>query len=87
MAIIMTEDGNVRPLRLTDFAGLAERDKRIRELEALNSTLAQIDRMTPVVKAATDMKEHGCGQCEAQLDRAVTIYEQQMAALAKGEGG
>lgn len=25
MAIIMTEDGNVRPLPLTDFAGLVER--------------------------------------------------------------
>lgn len=50
--------------------------KRIQQLEALNATLAaEVDRQRPVVQAAIDMSEHGCGQCEAQLDAAITTYK------------
>lgn len=50
--------------------------RRIQQLEELNTTLAgEIDRMRPVVEAAIDMQEHGCGQCEAKLDEAVAIYK------------
>lgn len=60
----------------------------VKQLEAANVTLkVEIDRMQPIVTAAIDMKEHGCGQCEAQLDLAVMAYEQSMAQSAKGEGG
>lgn len=53
-----------------------EYEQRIRALERMNATLAaEIDKMRPVVDAAIDMKEHGCGQCEAKLDEAVNAYQ------------
>lgn len=55
---------------------LHDATKRIRQLERLNAALAaEIDRMRPVVEAAIDMQEHGCGQCEAKLDEAVITYK------------
>jgi hypothetical protein len=84
MAIVMTKDGHVRPLRPSDLKEVAERDERIRQLERLAATLAaQVDRMRAVVEAAIDTSEHGCGVCEARLDREVATYTEAMAQLAK----
>jgi hypothetical protein len=59
-------------------------NKHIQQLEKLNATLAaQIDRQAKVVDAAIDMEEHGCGQCQAQLELAVAAYRRAMAQLAK----
>lgn len=93
MAIVMTKDGLVRPLELADLTEVAERDKRIAQLEALNATLAaQIDRQAKVVKAAqcfyscATIKLNGCPACCRMMINAVDAYKQQMAALAKGAG-
>lgn len=58
MGLIMTEDGHVRPLRVSDLKEVAERDERIRQLQQLNATLtAEINRMRPVVDAAIKWNE------------------------------
>lgn len=76
MGLIMTEDGHVRPLRVSDLKEVAERDERIHQLEELNRALAaEVDAQRPVVEAAIDMKEHGCGQCETALEQAVVTYQ------------
>jgi hypothetical protein len=86
MGLIMTDDGHVRPLRVEDLREVAERDQRIRQLEAQCAALAaQVDRQARVVDAAVNMAEHGCGLCEAKLDDAISDYKQQMAQLEQGQ--
>lgn len=69
----------------------AEYVTRIAALERLNATLAmQVDRMRPVVDAATSRVESleqihpdGLTGDEIVLVASVRLYEQQMAQLAK----
>ena len=85
MGLVMTKDGQVRPLRLEDLKEVAERDERIRQLEQLNATLAaQVDRMRPVVDAAQKWSNtYDDGAEDTPLLEAVTEYYGQMAQLAK----
>lgn len=91
MAIVMTKDGQVRPLQLADSKEVAERDERIVALEKLNATLAaQVDRMRPVVDAALVLASSLRGIAdwsveESALEYAARMYQQAMAQLAKGE--
>lgn len=43
--------------------------------QAVRALTAEISNMRPVVSAAINSSEHGCGQCEADLDRAVERYK------------
>jgi hypothetical protein len=85
MAIIMTSDGQVRPLQPADLKDIAERDTRIRQLEQLNATLAaQVDRMRPVVTAAWGWRlSEGAPVRAVVLSEAVDAYQSAMAQLAK----
>ena len=62
-----------------------KRDERIRQLEALNATLAaQIDRTQPVVDAARVVADIGIGGW-VNLHGEVQRYDAQMTELAKGD--
>jgi hypothetical protein len=88
MTIVMTKDGQVRPLGLADLKDVAERDTRIRQLEALNATLAaQVDRQRPVIEAAiayarTLRLASNWREGEAPLEHAVRVYQREMARMA-----
>jgi hypothetical protein len=88
MAIIMTSDGRVGPLEPADLKEVTERDTRIRQLEALNATLAaQVDRMRPVIEAAiayarTLRLASDWRDGEAPLEHAVRVYQREMARMA-----
>jgi hypothetical protein len=84
MGPIMTDDGHVRPLRLEDLKEVAERDRRIQELEQLNAALAaQVDRMDVVMKAAKTWAGSDKGFTRIALRTAVINYVSQMEKLAK----
>ena len=93
MGTILTEDewlvaGNESDESIARCDETYQLRERVGQLERLNATLAaQVDRMEKVVEAAIDMQEHGCGQCESQLNVAVITYKEQMIALGKGGGG
>lgn len=64
--------------------------RRIRELEQLNSLLAeQIDRQRPVIEAARALRDSGSSaRIDAAIERVVTnvmAYDKLMAQLNKGE--
>lgn len=67
--------------------------KRIQQLERLNATLsAQVDRQARVVDAAIEWADTEYGTNDessagAALVAVVNTYQEQMAALAKGEQG
>ena len=83
MTIIMTKDGQVRPLQPSDLKEVAERDTRIRQLEQLNTTLAaQIDRMRPVVDAVRDDNDNDY-KYRARLRRTIVLYDAAMAQLSR----
>jgi len=65
----------------------AELNERIKALYRLNSELAaQVDRMRPVVDAASQWARNDKGLLRIYLRTAVIEYEAQMAALEKGSG-
>lgn len=75
MALVMTKDGQVRPLQPSDLKEVAKRDERIRQLEELNKVLAaEVDRMRPVVEAAVKAVELN-GLMPWSLIDAVTTYQ------------
>lgn len=79
MTLIMTKDGNVRPMQMMDLKEVADRDVRIAQLEALNATLAaQVDQMRPVVDAACNWEYR-----PRELEQAVIVYRTAMAVLTK----
>jgi hypothetical protein len=82
MAIVMTKDGKVRPMEMSDFKEVAECEERICQLEQLNAVLAeQVDRMRPVVEAAQAWLVRDVERF--RLAAAVDAYNTAMAQLAK----
>lgn len=71
MAMVMTKDGQVRPMKLSDLKEITERNRRIEQLEKLNAALqAQIDQMRPVITAV-----HGyCQSDQYGWDNRATLY-------------
>lgn len=86
MAIVMTKDGQVRPLRPGDLREVAERDERIVALEQQCAVLAaQIDRQARVVDAAIEWKNYSLAESDNdELLEAIADYERETAGLAKG---
>lgn len=77
MAIVMTKDNQVRPMELSDLKEVAERDRRIEQLEKLNSQLAaEIDRCRPVITAVVgyrDCDQYGWDKSAARMVLIETI--------------
>ena len=81
--IVMRADGSVSAMKATDLKEVAERDRRIRQLEELNRVLStEVDRMRPVVEAAqvliVSLRRHGPASwsgSEELLERRVGEYE------------
>jgi hypothetical protein len=85
MSIIMDSDGRVRPFQVSDLKEVAERDRRIAQLERLNASLAaQCDRLGKVVDAVLPW-EYTLRLTPAA--DAIREYREHLIALEKGEGG
>jgi len=88
MSIVMDSDGRVRPFRVSDLKEVAERDRRIEQLERLSATLAaQVDRQALVLVAVRRWEANDKASTRNGVRAALAAYDAAMAAPGKGGDG